>query len=60
MTISEFEEFWFLTLDISDLIVPFSQILNKNEKEIKYRKLSTIPVKKQREDYKLALKQELI
>lgn len=56
---NEFEEIWFLTLDISDIIVPFSKVLNKSKKGVKYRKLSSIPIEKQREDYVLALRQEL-
>lgn len=60
MTVNEFEEIWFLTFDISDIIVPFSKVIKKNKKEVKYQKLSNIPIAKQREDYKLVLKQELI
>ena len=60
MTVNELEEIWFLTLDISDIIVPFSKVVNKSKKGVKYRKLSNIPIEKQREDYKLVLKQELI
>ena len=60
MTVNELEEIWFLTLDISEIIIPFSKVLNKSTKGVKYQKLSSIPMEKQREDYKLVLKQELI
>ena len=62
MTISELEERSIFALYVSEIVVPFSQVMKKKEKEekIKYQKLSSIPVEKQRENYILLLKEELI
>ena len=62
MTISELEERSIFALYVSEIVVPFSQVIKKREKEekIKYQKLSSIPVETQRENYILLLKEELI
>lgn len=62
MTISELEERSIFALYVSEIVVPFSQVIKKREKEdkIKYQKLSSIPVETQRESYILLLKDELI
>ena len=62
MTISELEERSIFALYVSEIVVPFSQVIKKREKEekIKYQKLSSIPVELQRENYILLLKEELI
>jgi len=61
MTISELEERSIFALYVSEIVVPFSQVIKKKEKEekIKYQKLSSIPVETQRENYILLLKEEL-
>ena len=62
MTISELEERSIFALYVSEIVVPFSQVIKKREKEekIKYQKLSSIPVETQRENYIILLKEELI
>ena len=62
MTISELEERSIFALYVSEIVVPFSQVIKKKEKEekIKYQKLSSIPAELQRENYILLLKEELI
>lgn len=62
MTISELEERSIFAFDVSEIVVPFSQVMKKKEKEekIKYQKLSSIPVETQRENYIILLKEELI
>ena len=61
MTISELEERSIFTLHVSEIVVPFSQVIKKkdNGEKIKYQKLSSIPVETQRENYILLLKEEL-
>ena len=61
MTISELEERSIFALYVSEIVVPFSQVIKKREKEdkIKYQKLSSIPIETQRKNYILLLKEEL-
>lgn len=62
MTISELEERSVFALFITEIVVPYSKVIKKREKEekIKYQKLSSIPVETQRENYILLLKKEII
>ena len=62
MTISELEEKSIFALNVSEIVVPFSQVIKKKDvgEKIKYQKLSSIPVETQRENYLLLLKEELI
>jgi hypothetical protein len=61
MTISELEERSIFAFYVSEIVIPFSQVIKKKGKgeKIKYQKLSSIPVKTQRENYMLLLKEEL-
>jgi hypothetical protein len=62
MTISELEERSIFALYVSEIVIPFSQVIKKKEKEtkIKYQQLSSIPVETLRENYILLLKEELL
>jgi hypothetical protein len=62
LTIGELEERSIFALYMSEIVVPFSQVIKKKEKGVKtkYQKLSNIPVESQRENYILLLKEELI
>jgi hypothetical protein len=60
MQISELEERSIFAFSVSEIVVPFSEVIKKKEVKIKYQKLSSIPAEIQRENYILLLKEELI
>jgi hypothetical protein len=57
--ISEMDDIGVYDINISDIIIPFSTIIKRDENQLKYENLSSIPVEKQRKDYLILLRQEL-